>query len=492
MTKSNIQNPLAVIDIGSNSIRLVIYGSSIRAPIPIHNESYICAIGRDLEVTGKLHIKGVQKALSVLKRFKGILQSMKYDGLYVLGTAALRDAKDADDFVSRVFEETGFTVRVLSGKQEAERSAYGVICGIPDADGLVADLGGGSLELIDIRKGIIGHNSTFPIGTLRLAHSSRGNIKNAKQIINNYIKQSNWTNLAKGRPLYAVGGSWRALARVCISQMNYPLQVLDNFILSSNESKELFDFISTLSPQSLQSIKGVPKNRAEYLPISALILNCLLDTSKADRLIFSIYGMREGQFYKSLPKVLKKEDPLISASKEICRSINRDILSGEEVFDWLSPIINDKDNGFMKLRKSASILRDICWMEHTDYRPEQAFLRVLRLPFMGIQHQDRATLALTLFYRYGEEQTEVVKQSCIMLNQKRLRWARTIGYALRLSYALTAGNTGLISKTKIRINNQKLILTLPKNEPIFYSGFYEKRLNILAQNLGLISEVITR
>jgi len=131
-------------------------------------------------------------------------------------------------------------------------------------------------------------------------------------------------------------------------------------------------------------------------------------------------------------------------------------------------------------------------MEHTDYRPEQAFLRVLRLPFMGIQHQDRATLALTLFYRYGEEQTEVVKQSCIMLNQKRLRWARTIGYALRLSYALTAGNTGLISKTKIRINNQKLILTLPKNEPIFYSGFYEKRLNILAQNLGLISEVITR
>ena len=492
MIEKNFHKPLAVIDIGSNSIRLVIYAESIRAPIPIHNESYICAIGRDLEINGKLYSKGVEKALLVLKRFKVILDSIQLEGLYVLGTAALRDAKDGGDFVRRIFKETGFVIQVLTGKEEAERSAYGVLCGIPDANGLVADLGGGSLELINIKEGIIDNYSTFPIGTLRLSQLCKNDILKSKEIIENYISTDKWINIAKGRPLYAVGGSWRALARVCISQMNYPLQVLDNFVLSSNESRELFEFISTLSHDSLENIRGVEKSRAVHLPIATLILNSLLDISKANRLIFSIYGMREGQFYLSLPDKLKEEDPLISASKHICNSINRDILAGNEVFDWLSPIINDEDTGQRKLRRSASILRDICWMEHTDYRSEQAFLRVLRLPFMGIQHQDRATLALTLFYRYGEEETEVVKQSCVMLSPKRRKWARTIGYALRLSYALTAGNTGLLGKTSIRIINKILTLNLPKNEPVFYSGFYKRRLENLASYLDLPHKVVIK
>ena len=486
------QKPLAVIDIGSNSIRLVIYSGAIRAPIPIHNESYICAIGKEIEVTGKLFHKGVERALNVLKRFKGITDCMDLDDLYVLGTAALRDAKDGGNFISYVQKETGFNIKVLTGKEESERSAYGVICGIPDANGLVADLGGGSLELVNIKRGSIEKNSTYPLGTLRLSQLSQNNIPKAKEIINQYIKKEKWIGLAEDRPLYAVGGSWRALARVCISQMNYPLQVLDNFFLTSGESKELFDFISSLSPESIQNIKGVPKARAAYLPIATLILNTLLDISKAERLIFSVYGMREGQFYKSLPTKLKSEDPLISASKQICISLNRDISLGDEVFEWLSTIIENEEPELIKLRKSASYLRDICWMEHTDYRSEQAFLRVLRLPFMGIQHKDRATLALTLFYRYGDEQTEIIRQSCVMLKQKRLRWAKTVGLALRLSYALTGGNKGLLKKTDIKISNQKFILTIPEAEPIFYSGFYKSRLSRLADHLGLISEVIIK
>jgi exopolyphosphatase / guanosine-5'-triphosphate,3'-diphosphate pyrophosphatase len=477
--------PIGVIDIGSNSVRLVVYSGVMRTPIPIYNEKATCALGRDLESTGKLNPEGIDKALQILGRFTVLTDAMGLDRLDVLGTAAIRDAADGKKFVDLVKEETGLSIKVLSGKQEAQRSALGVLCGIPDADGMVADLGGGSLELVDVQGGTFAHHATLPLGTLRLAGSSGPDLGKALKTINMYLDQEAWVSGVKGRTVYAVGGAWRSLARVCIAHMNYPLHVLDNFTLTRPQAQSLFGLISNLSPQTLEKIRGVDKSRLQTLPLAATMLERLLEIGQPDNLVFSIYGMREGQFYKELPESLKAEDPLISAAEELCRAAGRDPGLGHEAYDWLSPLFPDETADQAKLRLAACLLRDVYWSEHPDYRAEQAFLRVLRLPFMGLEHEDRAGLALALFYRYRtDDTTPTIDQAHAMLDEERLHRVRTIGLGLRLAYSLTGGAPSILEKAKLDMGKSAVTLTLPHDESVFNGGSYPKRLSRLASHIG--------
>lgn len=477
--------PVGVIDIGSNSVRLVVYSGVMRTPIPIYNEKAICALGRDLESKGKLNPDGIEKALDTLIRFKALARSMGLERVDVLGTAAVRDASDGPDFVTRVKEQTGLSIEVLSGKQEAKRSALGVLCGIPRADGMVADLGGGSLELVDVRSGKFQHHATLPLGTLRLAEAASESFSQGVGAINEHLDEQTWIPGVQGRAVYAVGGAWRALARVCIAHMNYPLHVLDNFTLTRQQAVSLCGLIAHLGPQTLGKIRGLDKSRLSTLPLAAMILERLLEVGQPDTLVFSIYGMREGQFFRDLPDQLKAKDPLISAAEELCRSAGRDPRSGHETFAWLSPLFPKETEAQAKLRLAACLLRDVCWSEHPDYRAEQAFLRVLRLPFMGLEHEDRAGLALALFYRYRtDDTTPTIDQAHAMLDQERIDRVHTVGLGLRLAYALTGGAPGLIGKAKLEMGDADVALSLPETEPVFASGSYPKRLSRLASHLG--------
>ena len=482
--------PVGVIDIGSNSVRLVIYSGVMRTPIPIYNEKAICALGRDLESTGKLNPEGVDKALSTLQRFTALSGLMGLDRLDVLGTAAIRDATDGPSFVTEVKDRTGLSIKVLSGKQEAKRSALGVLCGIPDADGMVADLGGGSLEIVDVRNGRFDHHATLPLGTLRLAEVSKNDAAQSLAVINQHLEQQTWIPGVKGRSIYAVGGAWRALARVCIAHMNYPLHVLDKFTLTSPQAISLFGLISHFSLQTLEKIRGIDKSRLSTLPLAALMLERLLRIGQPETLVFSIYGMREGQFFKDLPEQLKAEDPLISASEELCRASGRDPKTGHEAFQWLSPLFPDETKAQSKLRLAACLLRDVCWSEHPDYRAEQAFLRVLRLPFVGLEHEDRAGLALALFYRYRtDDTTPIIDQAHVMLNEESNHRVQTIGLGLRLAYALTGGTVGILNKAGLTMTDSSVILTVPENQPVFSSGSHPKRLTRLANHLSRKAEI---
>ena len=476
---------VGVIDIGSNSVRLVVYSGVMRTPIPIYNEKAICALGRDLESTGALNPEGVEKTFATLQRFVALSESMELDRLDILGTAAIRDAADGPEFVKDVKDRLGLSIKVLSGKQEAKRSALGVLCGIPSADGMVADLGGGSLELVDVRDGKFDHHATLPLGTLRLAVLADEDVEQGMAAVNDQLKDQTWIPGVKGRSVYAVGGAWRALARVCIAHMNYPLHVLDNFTLPRPLAVSLFGLISHLSPQTLEKIRGVDKARLTTLPLAAMMLERLLEIGQPDSLVFSIYGMREGQFFIDLPDKLKAEDPLISAAEELCRSVGRDPRTGHEAFAWLSPLFSGETNDQAKIRLAACLLRDLCWSEHPDYRAEQAFLRVLRLPFMGLEHEDRAGLALALFYRYRtDDTTPIIDQAHDMLDDEQNDRVRTIGLGMRLAYSLTGGTHGLLDKTKLDKEGSTIVLTVPKEEPVFMSGSYPKRLARLANHLG--------
>jgi exopolyphosphatase/guanosine-5'-triphosphate,3'-diphosphate pyrophosphatase len=484
------RRPVAVIDIGSNSVRLVVYNGQTRTPIPMHNEKVICALGKGLERTGALNSDGVAMAFNTVARFVELARALGVERIDALATAAVRDARDGAAFAKALEKRCDIKVQVLTGKQEARRSALGVLCGIPDAEGIVADLGGGSLELVQVGDGDMGEHTTMPLGLLRLSEASDGDRAKAIAIINKALDKHKWIVRAKDKTLFAVGGAWRSLARVCIAQLDYPLHVLDNFSLERNHAIALFDVVSRLSTKSLEQIRGISRSRLTTLPLAAAVLERLLEITRPKSVVFSIYGMREGQFFKSLPDNVRKQDPLISLAEELARQAGRSPAAGYETFAWMAPLFKDESARTRRLRLAACLLRDVWWTEHPDYRAEQAFLRVLRLPFLGLGHEDRAGLALALYYRYASEPSEpIIEQAHALLDDARIQRVRLVGLALRLAYALSAGAPGLLSKTSLKVEGKQLVLTVKEGDPLFASGAYPRRLKRLAEHLGLSDRV---
>jgi exopolyphosphatase/guanosine-5'-triphosphate,3'-diphosphate pyrophosphatase len=477
---------VAIVDIGSNSIRLVVYDGDARSPIAIFNEKAVCALGQGLGASGKLNPEGVSGAVDTLHRFVRLARAMAVHSLDILATAAVRDAEDGAEFVERVERRCGVTVTVLSGEDEARLAAMGVLCGTPDADGTVADLGGGSLELVAIDKGkFAGPYATMPLGILRLTEASGGDRARASSLIDARLAAVDWINWGRGRPLYAVGGAWRALARLCIAQTGHPLHVLDNYTLERPDALRLIDLISRQSRKSMEKIPGLSKKRLPHLPMAALLLEKVVAKVQPSKLVFSVYGMREGQFYKSLPADVQWQDPLIAACEDMARTSGRFAEHGEEMLEWMAPLFHNESTHQGRMRYAACLLSDVFWNEHPDYRAEQAFLRVFRLSFMGLGHQDRAALALAVYARYQDEselpQAEEARQ---LLTEDEQRRARVIGLALRLGHSVSGGAPGLLGLTRLVVDRDMLVLEVPKDDPLFAPDLNERRYDRLAKAAG--------
>lgn len=476
---------VAIVDIGSNSIRLVVYDGTRRTPLPMFNEKAVCGLGQGLEASGRLNPAGVAMAVAAVGRFIRLARAMQVDILHILATAAVRDAADGAEFVACIEQANDVQVRVLSGGEEAKLAALGVLCAVPEAEGVVADLGGGSLELVTVSGGDFGRHVTLPLGLLRLTERSGGARAKAADYVDESLKKLDWLSEGRGRSLYAVGGAWRAIARLCINQTAHPILVLDNFTLERNDAERLLDLISRQSPKSIEKTPGVPKKRLPTLPMAALVLEKVLQRVRPARLVFSVYGMREGKFFKQLPARLQRQDPLISACQTLAHAAGRFPDHAEEIMAWMAPLFPDETPAQRRVRQAASLLGDVFWSEHPDYRAEQAYLRVLRLPFVGIGHHDRAALALAIHTRYRPEGEPPSAQGLqALLDAESFRRARVIGLGLRLCHVLSGGAPGLLPLTRLMPERKALHLAVPDDDPAFRSDLLDRNLERLAREMG--------
>jgi len=477
---------VAIVDIGSNSIRLVVYDGLTRTPVAIFNEKAVCALGQGLGASGRLNAEGCRQALASLGRFVRLARAMPVSVLNILATAAVRDAIDGEEFVRQVEERCQSPVTVLSGEEEARLAAMGVLCSTPEADGIVADLGGGSLELVALDRGhFAGPYSTMPLGILRLTEASGGDRDRAAAVIEGHLAKIDWTNCGKGRPLYAVGGAWRALARLFIAQTGHPLHVLDNYTLDQSESLHLLELVSRQSRKSMDKVPGLSKKRLPHLPVAALLLEKVLLKVQPSKLIFSVYGMREGQFFKHLPPDVQWQDPLIASCMDLAQTAGRFPEHGEEMLEWMAPLFRHETAQQGRMRYAACLLGDVFWNEHPDYRAEQAFLRVFRLPFMGLGHQDRASLALAIYARYESEgELAQAENARTLLSDDDQRRARLTGLALRLGHAISGGVPGLLRTTRLFGEREVLVLECPGKDPAFQPDMGDRRYDRLARAAG--------
>jgi exopolyphosphatase/guanosine-5'-triphosphate,3'-diphosphate pyrophosphatase len=478
---------VAIIDIGSNSIRLMVYDGLARSPVALFNEKSVCALGQGLANTGRLNALGMAEALPVIERFVRLARAMDVRGLDVLATAAVRDARDGQQFVEQIEYRCGVSVTVLSGEEEARLSAMGVLCSTPDAQGTVADLGGGSIELVAVDHGRLASAPvSLPLGVLRLAEVAEGDRAKAADLVDLHFATVDWLGQGRGQAFYAVGGAWRAVARLCIAQTGHPLHVLDNYTLGRSEALGLLDLIARQSRRSMEKIPNLSKRRVPHLPMAALLLEKVLEKVQPATLVFSVYGLREGRFYDYLPDDVRAQDPLIASCLALARRYGRFAEHGDELMDWMAPLFVNETARQARLRHAVCLLGDIFWSEHPDYRAEQAFLRVFRLPLVGLGHRDRAALALAVHARYEDDgDTVQVEAARNLLSEDDYRRVRVIGLALRLGHYLSGGVPGLLRTTRLRSQGGILSLDVPADNPIFGVSATDRRCERLAKAAGL-------
>ncbi len=482
--------PVAVVDVGSNSVRLVIYDGLRRSPSPVFNEKILCGLGRGVALTGGLSEAGVARALPALRRFSALCRQTKVSDIYAVATAAVRDASNGKAFVAEAEEALGAKISVLTGKREAELAALGVISGLPEADGIVGDLGGGSLELIDIRNGVIRDGATLPLGPLRLIDVSEGSMANARSIVDQALAKTKLLDKLKGRQFYAVGGTWRNLARLHMAKSGYPLSILHGYTISRESARSVAELVAGLSASSLRSIASVSRSRADTLPYGAMVLERILAQSRAKELIVSVFGVREGLLFSKLKKRKRDTDPLLSACWDFARRYSRSPAHELELCDWTDQIFGvgplKESPAERRLRHAACMLADISWRASPDYRGDRSLTAVSQASFVGVDHVGRIFLALTVFFRYEGPTSETAPPELVrIVSEDMLERARQIAAAQRLAYVLTAAMPGLLPHIKIEYGTSKsLVLHLEGKLADLNGEPVQKRFDILAQLLG--------
>jgi exopolyphosphatase/guanosine-5'-triphosphate,3'-diphosphate pyrophosphatase len=479
----------AVVDLGSNSVRLVVFEGTGRNPTAIFNEKAVLRLGRGLHATGRLNEEGVEQAVLVLGRYYALARSMRADPFEILATAAVRDAANGGAFVSQIRAHLpDVTVRVLSGTEEAGFSAAGLLCGIPNADGILTDIGGGSLEVVRLQGGVARAMTTLPLGVIRLSDRAGGDVVRARAIAEETLETVLWIGQGAGLDLYLVGGAWRALARIHMEQTGYPLAIVHHYTLEREEARDLAGVIGSATKRALERLPGVSRRRVDDLPFAAVILRRLLRATGARRVVFSANGLREGWFAERVATG-RSEDTVLAAARDMAVHYGRSPALPPALFGWTAPLFGDEAPEAARLRAAACWLSDIGSHDHPEYRAEQAFFRVLRQPGMALDHHARAFLALTLALRYeAEPDMPFLDSARMLLDIGSLRRAEILGTALRLAYTLSGGTPELLAATALRRENLRLTLVLSEGGGVFAGESVTRRLERLAQAVGLDAE----
>ena len=487
--------PVAIVDIGSNSVRLVVYEGLCRSPTPMFNEKELCALGRSVALTNRLADDSVAKALSALRRFKALADGMKVGRVHVLATAAARDAENGGEFIQEAEKIFGVPVELLSGKREAHLSALGVVSGVFRPDGVVGDLGGGSLELVDVSKKRVGQGVTFPLGGLRLQDVSERSIKKADRIVRDALEGSDQLEKLKGREFYAVGGTWRALAHIHMVQKNYALHVLHGYTIPAKEALEFCRLVRRVDPDTLPSAGVVSSDRRPLLAYGALVLEHIIRLGKPKNVVLSGLGVREGLLYELLEDEDRREDALITTARDLGWLRARAPRHGDDLVEWTDRLFRSVDieesAEERRWRHAACYLADLAWRVHPDYRGEQALDTIAHAAFAGVDHPGRAYMALAIFYRHmgllDEEASPRIRE---IASTRILDHARILGGAMRVAYQVSAAVDGVLQRAPLTLKKEVLTLKLPAEFGDLASDRLKNRLNKLGKLLGRQAEIV--
>ncbi|MCC0033845.1 MAG: Ppx/GppA family phosphatase [Hoeflea sp.] len=487
-------HPVSVIDIGSNSVRLVIYEGLNRAPSVLFNEKVLCGLGKGLAATGRMDETGIDRALAALKRFRALSEQARAFEMHVLATAAAREAENGASFIASAEIILGCRIRLLTGEEEARFSALGVIAGYYKPDGIAGDLGGGSLELVDVKGNSYSGGQTLPLGGLRLAEMSGNSVSRARAIAKRALKQSTVLPGGAGRTFYAVGGTWRNIAKLHMEITGYPLHMMQAYEIDAKPAIDFLAEVAAMKQSRISAIKAISRNRRGLLPYGAVALQETLIAMKAARVSFSALGVREGYLYSLLGTAEAARDPLLTAAGELAILRARSPEHARELADWtgrMFPVFGvHETEEDARYRQAACLLADISWRAHPDYRGPQALNIIAHGTFTGISHAGRAYIALANYFRFeGLNDDGMSSELAAIAGPKYLDYAKLLGGMLRVVYLFSASMPGMVPHLEFvpaaaSDGDVDIVLKVPKASEAFVGERLDGRLQQLAKLTG--------
>ncbi|NKX43468.1 Ppx/GppA family phosphatase [Roseibacterium sp. KMU-115] len=479
---------VGVIDIGSNSVRMVIFDGAARSPAYFFNEKILCGLGAGFAETRRLNPEGKIRALAALRRFARLAKAAEVSPLLAVATAAVRDAEDGQEFRDRVLAEAGLDIHVIDGAEEARLSAQGVLLGWPGAHGLICDIGGSSMELAELKgSGKVGQRATSDLGPLKLMGITGG-----KKALRAHIK-AELAELTKGFPeepgrLFLVGGSWRAIARIDMERRGYPLKVLHEYRMTPKGILDTIKYIGKTDLEELRARTGTSAERMRLVPLAAEVLRVLVRKLHPKEIAVSSYGIREGLLYEQMSPALKARDPLIEAARHSEAQSARMPGFGRKLYRFVEPLFPRAKHDKKRLIRAACLLHDVSWRAHPDYRAEVCFDNATRANLGGMTHAERVYLGLALLHRYKSSRTgtgfnaELLK----LLPEDQVREAEILGRAMRFGAMFAVANPIDHGTLVYRPKRKELILTLHSDEGRdLFGEVAQARFKALAAAMGV-------
>jgi exopolyphosphatase/guanosine-5'-triphosphate,3'-diphosphate pyrophosphatase len=487
--------PVAVLDIGSNSVRLVVYERHARALTPLYNEKSACALGRGVGRTGRLADANVAQALDAIKRFALVARMMRVGKVWVLATSAVRDAANRQEFVDAVEALMDSKVQVLSGEEEAHYAALGAVAGIPGFAGVVGDLGGGSLELSSITEGSDTDGESFEIGVIRLQDDSNGSPVRAAAIVRERLLNSSLGRLGKGASFAAIGGTWRSLAKLHQIVRNYPLHMVQHYIVPADDMIAFCqDIVGAGSLKSYDGAEHVSSSRRELVPFGAAVMAEVLKSGQFADVVFSALGVREGYLYGLLDKREQAIDPLIQGAEELSVLRSRSPAHASDLVEFSGQFLDITGTAETaeqaRLRTVACLLADIGWRAHPDYRGPQSVDAVAYSSLSGVDHPGRSFLAQTIAVRYDGLKSKAAAPLAGLGSAEMTARARLIGALFRVAYPMTAAMPGILPRIRFELPEGALSLVLPTDLAFLDGEHLRGRLEQLAGVAGFKSSTV--
>ncbi|MBN9886778.1 Ppx/GppA family phosphatase [Salipiger abyssi] len=476
---------VGVVDIGSNSVRLVVFDGAARSPAYFYNEKIMCGLGAGMPETGRLNPKGKERALSALARFQTLARGMDLPPLTAVATAAMREAEDGPAFRSEIEQKTGLKIWVIDGEEEARLSAQGVLLGWPGADGMICDIGGSSMELAELSGGQVGRRMTSPLGPLRFKDLDGGKKAREKHIRKYIAKLADRMEMTGSR-LFLVGGSWRAIARIDMERRGYPLHVLHEYRMDREAVDETLKFIEKADLEALRGACSISSARMSLVPYAAEVLAELMQVFAPSEIAISSYGIREGLLYEQMPQMLRDRDPLIEACRFSEAKDARLPGFGKKLYRFVQPLFASAGEARLRMVKAACLLHDVSWRAHPDYRAETCFDYVTRANLGGLDHQERVFLGLALLHRYKNKRDGTrFEDFYTLIDESEQQKAEVLGKAMRfgsmlwMSDASQEGGAHLDWDAEARA----LVLHLTQEAAPLFGEVAESRFNSLARSL---------
>lgn len=487
MRYSNNDERIALIDIGSNSIRLVMYDSYGRYPYPLFDERVTAKLGRGIDESGQLNMSRIKSALQALSRFALLLEPLKAEHVVIMATAAVRRARNAEQFLEPATKILNHDIQVISSREEAELMVQGLTSHMPHITGLIVDLGGGSTEIAYVEHGEIIHATSIPIGHL-------SNI--SEKMVRQYLTEISWLKDLNVASLYGIGGSFRAIGNVFLSETNYPVQLLHRLQIPSRKTNRILKKLMKGEP-----LTGVPYGRLGTIPMASTIMHALFGHSSCSELIISGTSIRDGMLAKIQQNIKTEKDILITVCKELSRHTQRFVGEGKALYKLLhkttwqtskqllseSEIVNSK-----RLLKAVCLLSNICWREPQENRGRIAFERILALPVYGLSHKERVWMGKVLFHRYNgvKKNLRSITSAETLLTKEEKKHALTTGLGLRFAAIFCAGNIAFLEGASLTIKKHHLIFAIEAQHKDLLDFHSARRLETFGNALGLKPKVI--